>query len=80
MLKLVVRQGMVIVAIGLVIGLGGAFAVTRLISSLLFEVSPTDPTTFGLTSFLLTAVALLACYTPARRAARVDPMGALRYE
>jgi len=80
MVKLVVRHGMAIVAIGMVIGLGGAFTVTRLISSLLFEVAPTDPATFALTSFLLTTVALLACYIPARRAAKVAPMVALRYE
>jgi putative ABC transport system permease protein len=79
-LALVVRQGLVLTLIGVGIGLLGAFASTRLLRTLLFEVSPTDPATFLAVPLLLGAVALLASYLPARRAARVDPMIALRNE
>jgi putative ABC transport system permease protein len=79
-LKLVVGHGMLLTLIGMAIGLGAAFALTRVISTLLFSVSATDPTTFGLIALLLGAVALLACWIPARRATKVDPMVALRYE
>jgi putative ABC transport system permease protein len=71
---------MSLAAIGVVIGLTGAFAITRLMASLLFGVSPTDIATFGLVSVGLLLVAFLACYLPARRATKVDPLIALRYE
>ena len=78
--KLVVGQGMLLTAIGLAIGVGASFALTRLIQRLLFGVSATDPLTFVMIPLLLAAVALLACYMPARRATRMDPLAALRYE
>ena len=79
-LKLVLRQGMALASVGLVIGVGAAFGLTRLMATMLYGVSPTDLLTFGSIAMLLTAVALLACYLPARKAAKVDPMVALRYE
>jgi len=79
-LKLIVGQGMKLTAIGVVIGLGGAFALTRLMTKLLFNTSTTDAVTFSLIPFLLAAAASLACYIPARRATKVDPMIVLRYE
>jgi putative ABC transport system permease protein len=79
-LRLFMGQGMRLVLWGLVIGLGGAFALTRLMSSLLFGVSTTDATTFVLVAVGLMLVGVFACYLPARRATRVDPLIALRYE
>jgi putative ABC transport system permease protein len=79
-LNLVLRQGVLLLATGLVLGLAGALAVTRLLTSLLSGVSATDPATFLAVGGILLAVAMLACYVPARRAARVEPMAALRYE
>jgi ABC-type antimicrobial peptide transport system permease subunit len=77
---MVLRHGLLVALAGVTIGLAGAFAVTRLMQALLFEVSPTDPRTFGAVSVLLVAVALLASYLPARRAAAVDPVEAIRAE
>jgi putative ABC transport system permease protein len=76
-LGLVVRQGMTLAAIGVIAGLAGAFGLTRVMAGLLFNVRPDDPTTYLAISFLLIVVAFLACYLPARRAAKLDPMIAL---
>jgi predicted permease len=79
-LRLIIAQSMGMLLIGVVIGLAGAFALTRLMRTLLFEITATDPLTYVSVIGLLAVVALLACYIPARRAAKVDPLIALRYE
>jgi putative ABC transport system permease protein len=79
-LKLVVRQGMLLVLLGVALGLVGAVALTRVMSSLLFGVTAKDPLTFGVVAMLLALVAFVACFIPARRATKVDPLVALRYE
>ena len=78
--RLVLKQGLVLTGVGLVVGLVAAFALTRLMSALLFGVTAVDGLTYGLVSLMLASVALLACYVPARRAAGVDPVEALRVE
>jgi ABC-type antimicrobial peptide transport system permease subunit len=79
-LKMIMGHGLRLTLIGLAIGAAGALALTRLMTNLLYGVRPSDPLTFIAVSLLLTMVALLACYIPARRAMKVDPMVALRYE
>jgi putative ABC transport system permease protein len=79
-LRLVVGQGLGLALAGVGVGLAASFALTRVMSSLLYGVSATDPVTFVCVSLALLVVALLACLVPARRATKVDPMVALRYE
>jgi len=79
-LKMVLGHGMILAFAGIVIGLGGALAATRALRTLLFEVSPSDPWTLAAAALLFAAVAAAACYVPARRAIRVDPMAILRHE
>ena len=79
-LRLVIGQGMLLTTVGIAIGLAGALALSRFLQSLLFEIKPTDPATYASVAVSLAIVALAACYIPARRAVRVDPMVALRYE
>ena len=78
--SLILRQGARLIIPGIIIGIAGAILVTRLLTSVLFEVTATDPSILIGVAFVLTVVGLLACYIPARRAARLDPMTALRQE
>jgi putative ABC transport system permease protein len=80
MLALILAESMALASLGVLLGLAGAYGVTRALNSLLFEVSSTDPFTLAAVTVLLCSVAVLASYVPARRAMRVDPMVALRYE
>src|SRR5437763_68565 len=78
--RLFLRQGLRLLAMGLACGIVGGVALARLLAAALVDLSPLDPLTFGAVSIFLAVVALLACYVPARRATKVDPMVALRYE
>jgi putative ABC transport system permease protein len=80
LVRLVLRQGAVVIVIGVLLGVGGAIAITRLMEQLLFGVSATNPLVFAAATLLLSATALVACWVPARRAANADPMGVLRQE
>jgi ABC-type antimicrobial peptide transport system permease subunit len=79
-LRMVLRHGLLLSLMGIAVGISGAFGVIRLMKSLIFGVSPTDPVTFVSVAILLAGVAFFACWIPARRASRVDPMVALRHE
>jgi putative ABC transport system permease protein len=79
-LKLVLGEGLRLIALGVTAGLAAAIALARVLRSFLFEVAPTDPVTLVVAPLLFVGVALLACWAPARRAAKVDPLEALRYE
>ena len=79
-LLLIIKEGAKFSSVGVVLGLVGAFVVTRLLASQLYGVSATDPITYAVVAIVMTVVTLLACYIPARRAMRIDPLVALRYE
>ena len=79
-LRLIIRRGMLLTALGLVVGVAGSLALTRIIANFLWGVTATDPLTFGVVILVLSSIAFVACYIPARRAASVDPMVALRHE
>jgi len=80
LLRLVLRRGLVLAALGMIIGLGAAWGLTRLLRTFLFETSPHDPATFAVVPLVLLAIAILACWLPARRASKVDPIVVLRAE
>jgi putative ABC transport system permease protein len=79
-LAMVIRQALMVVAAGVGAGAAGAYCLSRYLATLLYEIRPSDPATYAVLAVLLTSVALLACYVPARRAMRIDPMKALRWE
>jgi putative ABC transport system permease protein len=79
-MEMVLGEGALLTLLGLMIGLSVSFGLTRLLTSFLFDVRPNDPLTFALATIFLIIVSLMACYIPARRATRVDPIVALRYE
>jgi putative ABC transport system permease protein len=79
-LRLAIAQGLLLVALGVVIGIAGSFALTRLLGTLLWGVTPTDPSTYVVVIMTLVTVSMLACYLPARRALFIEPMIALRHE
>lgn len=79
-LRMVIGEGMWLAGAGIILGVGGALALTRFLRSLLFEIKPTDPATFVGVAIVLAIIALTACWIPARRAMKVEPMEALRYE
>ena len=79
-LRLVLRQGLLLVSVGLGLGVAGAVAITRVIRTFLWGITPTDPVTFMIVSAALAVLALVACYVPARRALKIDPIIALRIE
>ena len=79
-LRMVLKKGFVLLAVGVSLGLGASFGLTRFLASQIWEVSPTDPWTFGAVVALIVGAGLAACYLPAQRATRVDPLVALRYE
>ncbi|HEU4413911.1 MAG TPA: FtsX-like permease family protein, partial [Candidatus Angelobacter sp.] len=78
-LRMIMKEGAGMAVVGILIGLAGAFGLTRLMSTMLYGVKPTDPLTFVSVAALLGVVAMAACYVPARRAMKVDPMDALRH-
>jgi putative ABC transport system permease protein len=79
-MKLIMTRGLILVVLGVIVGLGASFALSRVLKALLFGIEPTNPLVMVSVSVGLTLVALLACYIPARRATKVDPLVALRYE
>ena len=79
-LHLIISQGFALAGAGIILGMTGTFAFSRVLARLLFGITPRDPLTFGTVALVLLCVSLLACYIPARRATRIDPMIALRYE